>query len=176
MPNSQFVSLPQNIGEADFRGVEAKLGARLAGWRVETSLSFLDTQNRSGLAEADGKPLPGRPRWTVAAALGWGGLWRGHRIAPGLDLRWEHDAFYDTAARRPMPDRVALDARLAWTLPGGRVTLGLDARNLLNRLSDDVLRLPRPAGGELTHSQAVCDQLGYPLPGRSVFFTISLQP
>ena len=176
VPNSQFVSLPQNFGEADFLGAEGKLALGRGGWCLETSVSFLDTENRSGLAEADGKPLPGRPRWTVAAELAWSGLWRGHRLAPALDVHWEHDAFYDTAARRPMPDRLQLDARLAWTLPGGRVTLSLDARNLLDRLSDDVLRLPRPADGDLTHPQAVCDQLGYPLPGRSVFFTVSLQP
>ena len=175
VPNSQFVSLPQNLGEADFLGAEGRLALGMRGWRFETSATFLDTENRSGLAETVGKPLPGRPRWTVAAGLARLVRWRGNAVSGSLGVHWEHDAFYDTAARRPMPDRLQLDAGLAWKLPGGRVTLALDMRNLLDSLSDDVLRLPRPAAGELTHPQAVCDQLGYPLPGRSVFFTISLQ-
>jgi vitamin B12 transporter len=175
VPNSQFVSTPQNVGEADFVGAEGRLMLGWRGLRLESSATFLDTENRSGLAESNGKPLPGRPRWTVAGGLSWRGLVAGHRITPAVELHFEHDAFWDTAGRRPMPDRLQIDARLAWTLPGGRVTLAVDARNLLDRLQADVLRLPEPAAGPLTHPQAVSDQLGYPLPGRSVFFTVSLE-
>ena len=175
VPNSQFVSTPQNVGEADFLGAEGRLALGRHGWRLESAATYLRTENRSGLAEADGKPLPGRPRWTLASGILWRGAFRGHRLEPALNVLWEHDAYWDTAARRPMPDRLQLDARLSWTLPGGRATLSLDARNLLDRLQDDVRRLPQPAAGPLTHPQAVSDQLGYPLPGRSVFFTLSLE-
>ena len=176
IPNSQFVSVPQNIGQADFFGVENRMTFRWHHTRLTGSVTFLDTENLSGSPEVRGNPLPGRPRWTTAAELSQRFSRAGHLLEGALGLLREQQSNFDTAARRPMPDRLQLDARLLWTLPGGQVTFSLDARNLLNRIQEDVQRLPEPASGPLFHPQAVSDQLGYPIPGRSLFFTLSIKP
>ncbi|MGH8519448.1 MAG: TonB-dependent receptor domain-containing protein, partial [Panacagrimonas sp.] len=51
-----FVFAPVNVAEARIVGVEAVVGARWAAWRVQTTLSWLDPEDRSGGA-SDGKVL-----------------------------------------------------------------------------------------------------------------------
>lgn len=177
IPNSQFVSLPMNVGSARFAGVEAGLGGTLGNWNLRAQGTFLHTRNDSGLTESDGNPLPGRPQWMFSASAGYDAdLPRGHRA--GFEIAWTHQrgGYFDLAARRPMPERHDAGIRLYWKLPGERVTLSLDLRNLTNDLWTRVQRLPAPPTGEVYHPQAVCDQLGYPIPGRSIFFTVAISP
>ncbi len=50
---------PANIDSARIRGLEAKLGSRLAGWDVNTGLTWLDPENRSSGSNT-GRVLPRR--------------------------------------------------------------------------------------------------------------------
>lgn len=56
-----FVFAPVNVAEARIVGVEAVVGTRLAAWRVQTTLSWLDPEDRSGGA-SDGKVLRRRAK------------------------------------------------------------------------------------------------------------------
>ncbi|PCH61012.1 MAG: TonB-dependent vitamin B12 receptor [Gammaproteobacteria bacterium] len=55
---------PVNINQARIRGLEAVLGTRLGNWDLNTNLTLLDPENRSG-ADNDGNVLPRRVRQSL---------------------------------------------------------------------------------------------------------------
>lgn len=55
---------PANIDQARIRGLEAIVGTQLGGWDLNTNLTLLDPENRSGGAN-DGNVLPRRARQSL---------------------------------------------------------------------------------------------------------------
>jgi vitamin B12 transporter len=55
---------PANIDQARIRGLEAVLGMQLGGWDLNTNLTLLDPENRSG-GTNDGNVLPRRARQSL---------------------------------------------------------------------------------------------------------------
>lgn len=59
---------PDNVDEARIRGLEATIGARLAGFDLNTALTLLEPENRSS-GEYEGNTLPRRARESVSIDL-----------------------------------------------------------------------------------------------------------
>jgi vitamin B12 transporter len=59
---------PSNISKARIRGVEGQLGTTLAGWKLQSYLTWLQPQNRDG-GRNDGHVLPRRPEHTARVDL-----------------------------------------------------------------------------------------------------------
>jgi len=58
--------LPENIGRARTRGVEASLGTRRRAWTLRADATWLESEDL-----ATGDALPRRPRWSGDLVAGW---------------------------------------------------------------------------------------------------------
>lgn len=152
-PNPQGVVIPRNVAAARVYGLEGSLAMKLPGRLVlEAAGTLLRSEDTSG-GFADGNPLPGRPevegfagaRWSPGRwQLGWEITYVGENSTDPLDL----------PAYR-IPARTLHDARVAYAVGGG-LLLGVEARNLFDVETRDVLR--------------------FPLPGRMVFASLAWAP
>jgi vitamin B12 transporter len=73
-PGASGIWRPHNVGRARIAGVETEGGLGIAlprAWRVAVtgSATFLETRDRTGEANVDGRALVYRPRWSGAAGL-----------------------------------------------------------------------------------------------------------
>ncbi len=152
-PNAQGVVIPRNIASAQLYGLEGSIALRVPGnVTIEASGTLLHSEDTSG-GFADGNPLPGRPaeegflaaRWSPGRwQLGWEVTYVGENSTDPLNL-----------PRYRIPARSLNDARVARAFGRG-FTVGLEARNVFNVQTRDVLR--------------------FPLPGRMVFASLSWAP
>ena len=141
IPNSQATAVAQNISGAEVYGLEAAISVRAPhGLSLGAGGTLQRAIDRSGTFP-DGKPLVYQPETLGFLGLAWD---HGHYHA-----KW--DATYvgsnssdrlDTPALR-MPSRVLHDLALTYQFRGG-LKLGLDVRNLFDRLTRDVARYPLP--------------------------------
>ncbi|HRI65699.1 MAG TPA: TonB-dependent receptor, partial [Polyangium sp.] len=153
-----------NVGAAVLTGLENS--ASLVAKNLTTTLSytFLYTENRSDDPLAFGRPLPGRPRHDFSYDAVY-------RIGP-VNLRYGVDAVagttVDTSATVLVPPRLFHGAGLSLDVPRfSGLRLGLEVQNLFNVR---VMRVPSPLSHDLV-ALPVSDFLGFPLPGRSFWFS-----
>jgi iron complex outermembrane receptor protein len=163
--NSQRIVRPENVTAASVRGHEVSVRGRL--WqRIGVSANYTHQRARDDgdVTFLRGKQLPGRPADEAFARLelAWS---RAHPLPLGPEARrlWPGRLFYeanviadnflDRANVRRVGSRVlhGVGLELALPLPGVRVAL--EAKN---------------AGDDRTR-----DALGFPLPGRALFVTVS---
>lgn len=169
--NSQLVARPENVAGARVDGLELAATWRVRPWlQLHGSYTLLESEDESALAGQVGNALPGRPRHTVfASALA---SVEGLSAEYGVGFETEHAVdragYLVTGARHLHGARLAY--RPAW---GHGLGLSVDAANLLDQRSAEVPILPQPAGGALTTRRAIADFLGFPLPGRTLFVTLS---
>ena len=154
-----------NVGAAFLSGLETS--ASLVAKNLTTTLSytFLYTENRSDDPLAFGQPLPGRPRHDFSYDAAY-------RMGP-VQVRYGIDAVagttVDTAATVLVPPRLFHGAGLSLDVPRfSGLRLGLEVQNLFNVR---VMRVPSPLSNELV-ALPVSDFLGFPLPGRSFWFSV----
>ena len=147
-----------NINRADIDGYEVSFTmGGFIGFALEGNLTRLRAVDTGPVAYTNGKYLPNRPGLEAHAGLSWAG-W-------GLSAFYEYDYIsgnywnaYNGVApnnKGPLFDIRRLHA-LGFTVPTGlpRTSFTLEAKNLTDERVEDVM--------------------GYPLPGRSVFGTITL--
>ncbi|RMF76395.1 MAG: TonB-dependent receptor, partial [Acidobacteria bacterium] len=138
--NSQSTAVPRNVGRARIAGLEALVtwrGRRLA---LSASGTLQHAEDRSG-GVLDGARLVGRPARLGSLTADW--------TARRWSARWDvtyvgenpSDPF-DTPALR-VPARVIHDATFELRL-GDAARLALEARNVFDRRTVDVLRFPLP--------------------------------
>ena len=101
------------------------------------------------------------------------GGWRFARLTWSTEA--ESTFFYDARELRPVPARVEHDVALrlspniAW-----RPTFTFEVDNVLDTRMQ---RVDLPNGGATTTvDQSVADYLGYPLPGRAFYATLTVRP
>src|SRR5262249_50957689 len=166
VPSSVSVFRPRNISNARIQGNEFAAQAELWG-RLGLSANFTQQNARevSDVPFRNGKQLPGRPAqegyvrldltWSPARPLPFGAATA--RLWPGrlwFEANLIADNFLDTANTQLVPSRSLFGIGLEVQVPPlDGITLGLALRNLTNDRTEDVL--------------------GFPLPGRSVFATVS---
>lgn len=171
------VSRAVNLAAARIRGVEVfgrvlALDERL---EVDASYTFTDTADRGPDPTTRNQPLPGRPRHDAAthASIGRrfmaGGVELVPRIRSGVEVL--SGTRLDTAGRYVVPTRV-LQSIGVELHAARRVRWALEVRNLLDQRTGPVTL---PVGDRRPNPAPIGDYLGYPLPGRSLWTTLSLE-
>jgi len=163
--NSQRIVRPENVTSARVRGHEGSLRGRLAQHLdIVANYTHQDARDDGDVTFLHGKQLPGRPadEAYVRLELGWSpdaplplGAWAAHLPAGRLsfDVNLIADDFLDRANVRRVDSRALYGVGLDVALPLPGVRLTLEAKNV----GDD-------------HTS---DALGFPLPGRAFFATVS---
>ncbi|TMA70021.1 MAG: TonB-dependent receptor [Deltaproteobacteria bacterium] len=163
--NSQRLARPENVSDAVVRGHEVAVRGRL--WdRLGAALNYThqEARDEGPVTFLRGKALPGRPAdeafahlelaWSPTRPLPLGhrtaGLWPGRLFYEANVIA---DDFLDRANVRRVSSRVLHEVGLELALPVPGVRLTLEAKNV----GDDRTR----------------DVLGFPLPGRALFATVS---
>lgn len=154
-----------NVGAALLAGAEASASIVAKNLTTTLSYTFLFTENRSDDPLAFGEPLPGRPRHDFSYDAAY-------RIGP-VHFRYGVDAVagttVDTSATVVVPPRLFHGAGLSLDVPGfSRLRVGVEVQNLFDVR---VMRVPSPLSSELV-ALPVSDFLGFPLPGRSFWFSL----
>jgi outer membrane cobalamin receptor len=154
--NAQNVSVAVNTDRARVYGLESAARLDLFGHlRLDGNHTLSRTRNESAALARHGKILPLRPasEWHLRAE---GYLrrvaWLREAAVYG-DLDWAAGNFLDEANLVTVPARLYLGAGASVTLRPWRLRLALAVRNLLDEANQDLV--------------------GHPLPGRSVFLTLS---
>lgn len=170
------VTRPANVAGAVLRGLEASVS-----WTpvrriliVAVDYTFLDTKSLADDPAQDGQPLPGRPRHDLFTRASVG-----RRVWIG-SLPVEPRVFYtvdfvsgtrlDPSGRFVLPPR-ALQGLGAELYVAERARIAAEVRNLLDVRTANVTL---PVAGARPMPVPVSDFLGYPLPGRSVWVTASI--
>lgn len=147
--NSQSSVRALNAGEATLRGEEASGRFRWHGIAISAERSWLSAlETSAGIYR--GRRLPQRSEQQGSLRLDVShGRWRA-----STDLQHLSDDFEDRINFRRVPARTLLGAAVSARVGPGRATL--EGKNLANRRVEDVG--------------------GFPLPGRSVFVSIEMDP
>jgi iron complex outermembrane recepter protein len=165
---SASVASPLNIGRGYIHGHEFGVRSRwFDRWSLQATYTHQSPFDRSA-ADQDrtnrGRRLPGRPADDLYARLElvWSptrplpvGAWAA-RLWPGrlwYDVNWIGENFLDRANRTPIAARELHGLTLDLALPLPRLRLALEAKNLSDNRTRDVL--------------------GYPVPGRTFYATLS---
>lgn len=119
--------LPQNIQRARLAGVEGALQLRREAWRLEQTLTWLDTEDRSPGVQR-GRELPRRPSLSGRTTLGWSGA----ALDLAATLQYAGRRYDDLANRQPLGGYAVLDLTGAWQVTPG-TALQLRLANLLDR-------------------------------------------
>ena len=172
LPTSGGAALAQNLGDAEIRGVEASMHAEFAGGlSLSGNYTRIASEQRNSLQSYEGKNLPLRPRHQIYTRVGYepGYFSRASIFA---DLAYTSGNFLDAANRNQVPRRVLLGAGLKMKL-SQRFLAGVSLKNLLNRHVENIALDPPPRPDLASVPRAVSDFMGYPLPGRSIYFTLN---
>lgn len=168
------VTRPENVSAARMRGMEVSLDAAPSRpvLAAQASYTLLDAIDQSSDETRHGQPLPGRPRHDlfVRGSSGWDFEVRGVTVFP----RVFYTAEFIAGTRLDPSDRFELPLRAIQGLGAEvslarRIHLAFEVRNLLNVRTAGVTF---PVGNARPVPVAISDFIGFPLPGRSVFFTM----
>jgi iron complex outermembrane receptor protein len=149
-PNSQQTTKPVNIGSARIRGWEFSFAAGLgANVNISGNYTRLDTEDTSDIPYYKGNELAGRPRDDAALAASyrarwWGATWEAHYISAN---------FLDRANMQEIPARGIHNAIAQAFTPVPGLSFSVEVRNVADNRVHDVS--------------------GFPLPGRSIYTTLS---
>lgn len=158
----------RNVGRALAAGAEAELRLRIAdALRWQVNYSLLHTRDDSDVPGRSGNTLPARPTHALFSRIE--ASYRAWRIAYELDLR--SAIFLDPANSRERPTRVlhALSLQAGPYTPA-RLSVGLDLRNIADTRTVDIVL---PLAGPQARPVPLADLYDYPLPGRSIYATVS---
>jgi len=136
-----------NISEAHIEGVELGINLELLKYfRFVGNATWQDPENRSEIEAFNGKKLPGRFEKSYLGRIE--ALHRGFRLYAEYVL--EKDMYYDTANLLNAEDKKEVNAGISWLFRS--FLFSFEAKNLTDNQYEDFR--------------------GYPLPGRSYFFSI----
>jgi outer membrane cobalamin receptor len=145
--DARGIGKSENISDASIDGIESEFAVdAIRCFRLIERYTWQDTQNRSGISAFDGNQLPGRfeHSWLSRAELTY------FRCKIFVEYTRESNMYYDTANLLKAETKSEINSGLSWILDPWMLTL--DAKNLNNDMYEDFN--------------------GYPLPGRSFYFTV----
>jgi iron complex outermembrane receptor protein len=150
-PNSQYTSFPVNIGSASIRGLEASFSASVGRpLRLNGSYTLLEGRDTGPIPYYNGNRLAGRPAHQAAAGIE---IVHTHWKA-GYELNFIGSNYLDQANMKVVPSREIHNVLIELSLPAYRLSLSFEGRNLGN--------------------DQISDVNGFPLPGRSLYTTLSV--
>ncbi len=164
LQNSQLTLRATNLGRTENWGIETAAQGELSWLSARAAYTYLRAIDESGVVGLDGKRTPGLPAHRLHARLRVGN----ERLALTYDTSLASRVYLDRANLRPLPSRSLHHLTLALTHRG--FALGLSVRNLTNLRAQEVAV---PGAQENTGVSKVADFLGYPLPGRSFFASLT---
>ena len=136
-----------NISEAHIEGVELGINLGLLKYfRIVGNATWQDPENRSEIEAFNGKKLPGRFEKSYLGRIE--ALHRGFKLYTEYVV--EKDMYYDTANLLKAEDKKEVNAGISWLFRS--FLFSFEAKNLKENQYEDFR--------------------GYPLPGRSYFFSI----
>lgn len=155
LQTSQFTAKAFNLNKALIAGIEAVVRATFVDrLTVAANYTWQRARDTSGTV-TDGSYLPGRPKHELAAQIIWREQWLDD-LATALtaEYRYMSDMFLDTQNLLKVTDRSIVTAGLSVTI-FDRVTTAFTARNITN--------------------DRTVDTIGYPLPGRSYWGSVTVK-
>ena len=141
---------PVNVGAARLFGEETAIRVAWRGAELSASTAWLSATDRSDISFYYGRRLPQRAERQSDARL----VWRGGPWTVTGDIEYLGDTFLDRVNFHRAPSRTLVGAALGRRF--GALGLLVEGRNLGDRLVQDVA--------------------GFPLPGRVLLFSLTLDP
>lgn len=167
---------PRNVSRAWLGGLETGVAAfvfdEILAFRV--NYTFLHTEDRSNDPTRRGSALPGRPRHELSTHTSVGLRTRVGRGA--IEPRLSHTldvvsgSFLDPSGRFALPPRVLHGAGIELHVHD-RVHVTVEGRNLANRIQTT---WTPPIAGATAIPTPIVDFVGYPLPGLSVWASVTI--
>lgn len=172
MQNAQRVLIPVNVGEAWVQGLELAVSLDLGGHLdSQSNLTRTLSRNLVPIPAVSNNQLPRVPTWELgqATSLHWEERARiGHTWSFTDGNYWDATNWFRSAPRSIHGAFLRLQPSAAWP------SMELAGLNLLDRFVEVVPRDPlRPSGARAV--QPITDFAGYPLPGRTLLFTLRWQ-
>lgn len=153
-----------NLGKNRIVGIESAASVDIGALALSAAYTYTHARDVSGIPGMDGQQTAGLPthRLFTQTTL----------TAPHATLRYEtmlvSQMFLAAGDQRPIPTRVFHDLFLDMPLWNNAWVAHFTIRNLTNRTHENV----RVLGG-VTGVAKVADFIGYPLPGRSFFASLT---
>ena len=169
------ITRPINIEGARIWGAEGSLQLTAPKrWVIaQANYTFVHSVNRSIATAERGQPLPNRPRHEAFTRVSVGREFGREQLEPRVFGSFEYVAqnYLDPSGRVAYPPRelAGLGAELHWRR---RIHFAFEVRNLFDRR---VVAWTPPVGDSGPIPQPMSDFIGYPLPGRSVWGTVSVE-
>ena len=170
--NSQRTSVPVNFGEALVEGSETALSISGWGWlNSQTNLTLTRSENLTKVADGLGKQLPRLPQFDLHQST-----YLSHRdgVQAGHRFSWTAGNYWDVANVFLAPPRAYHSAFVR--VHRGDLSLEISGLNLLDQTVAVMDRNPFSEEDNTPVLTPLTDFLGYPLPGRSLFFEVSWRP
>ncbi len=157
VPNSQFSLRPENIDSASIRGAEFTLRLKLLDHiKNYINYTYQNAVNTSDVTYLKGKILPLRPRHEAHGGLSY----FNEHLETGTEIAYTGAVFRDRTNDyfNYQPARIIYNVFLMYSVYGRsrrdtEILLGMEVKNILDTRVSDIT--------------------GYPLPGRSVYVTLS---
>ena len=151
----QRVAKAQNVDRARVHGHELRLETRLGeGVSMRANYTRQHTENRTRQPGVNGNQLPALPADEGFFSMDWRGDDRaGNRWQLSYEFEFRGRRFFDESNLLRVPSQTVHNVSVTWKPKGLDFKLALEADNI----GDD----------------QVSDQLGFPVPGRSFFLTLS---
>ena len=152
LPSGARIPRPQNVGKARVTGHELRaLGALPRGWRLDATYTHQHAENESNIVDEKGKDLPSLPDDELHLRVAW------ERPAWTLayDLSYRSEVFLDRfqSAVARVPGYTTHDVGVDFALGQSGIHARMEAANLTDEQHEDVL--------------------GFPVPGRAFYVTVS---
>jgi iron complex outermembrane receptor protein len=145
-----FVGVTTNAGKATFKGIEAEMLATLLraddGSRLtfNGTLGYLDAQydefitniaGKGPVDVADFRRIQNTPKWTLSGTLDYSTRVAGGTFDINSTLSWRSktNQFEIPSPFLDQPGYALWDGNLTWTSPDDRYTIGLHAKNILDK-------------------------------------------
>ncbi|TGK15263.1 TonB-dependent receptor [Leptospira fluminis] len=164
IPNSQFTLRPENIDSAKIDGAEVSQKTEFKGWKFLIDYTYQSAINTSDAPYLKGKYLPLRPKHELSSTLGY----RAKRWEGGVELVYVGAVFKDRTNEyiNYQPARQIWNLYLTFVLYSSSEGEGKATEKAPQEL---LLTLDFRNAGD----KRVEDIVGYPLPGRNWFATLS---
>ena len=139
-----FCGTVTNAGKASFKGVEFEGSARLGGgFNLSGMLGYIDAQYDEYITNIEATPtdvaqyrkVQNTPEWTGSATLAYNAPVGDGDLYAGATVSYRGKTF-QFEVPNPFLDQngyALLNGDIVYTLPGGRITIGVHGKNLLDK-------------------------------------------
>ncbi|EMK04226.1 MULTISPECIES: TonB-dependent receptor plug domain-containing protein [Leptospira] len=169
LPNSQFTLRPENVDFAKIRGLEfSHRGDWKYGIKFLFNYTYQEAINTSSSPYLHGKTLPLRPRHEFSSTFSW----KGKKLETGIELLYIGAVFRDRTNEyiNYIPERQIWNYFFTWVLDSESKDSDLNGNS--KEITREVLLTFEVKNFT---DKRISDLIGYPLPGRSWYTTLSMR-